>query len=158
MIEEVEAKEWFYVQYFSLECLLEPLCLHRFPTLPTRKQDYGWSWSLEFILVTHGVVYLSGAVIVSTPQDIALLDARRGAEMFRKVNIPVLGLVENMSVFCCPNCGHQEHIFGEQGVQKMAQELGECVVQHYLVYFPVIQFLTLNSSWNSALTLHVLAL
>lgn len=45
--------------------------------------------------------------------------------MFRKVNIPVLGLVENMSVFCCPNCGHQEHIFGEQGVQKMAQELGK---------------------------------
>lgn len=70
------------------------------------------------------VIHISGAVIVSTPQDIALLDARRGAEMFRKVNIPVLGLVENMSVFCCPNCGHQEHIFGAQGVQKMAQELG----------------------------------
>ncbi|XP_050723779.1 iron-sulfur protein NUBPL-like isoform X2 [Eriocheir sinensis] len=69
------------------------------------------------------LVEVAGAVIVSTPQDIALLDARRGAEMFRKVSIPVLGLVENMSVFCCPNCGHQEHIFGEEGVQKMAQEL-----------------------------------
>ena len=67
---------------------------------------------------------ISGAIIVSTPQDIALLDARRGAEMFSKVHIPVLGLVENMSVFCCPKCGHQEHIFGQLGVQRMAKELG----------------------------------
>lgn len=70
------------------------------------------------------LVAVTGAVIVSTPQDIALLDARRGAEMFRKVQIPVLGLVENMSVFCCPKCGHQEHIFGKDGVHKMAKELG----------------------------------
>lgn len=65
-----------------------------------------------------------GAVIVSTPQDIALLDARRGAEMFRKVHTPVLGLVENMSAFHCPACGHQEYIFGKDGVQEMAEELG----------------------------------
>lgn len=70
-------------------------------------------------------IHSSGAVLVSTPQDIALLDARRGAEMFSKVNIPVLGLVENMSVFCCPNCGHQEHIFGRDGVHQMAKELGK---------------------------------
>ncbi|KAK3878648.1 hypothetical protein Pcinc_016727 [Petrolisthes cinctipes] len=70
------------------------------------------------------LIHVTGAVLVSTPQDIALLDARRGAEMFSKVNIPVLGLVENMSVFCCPKCGHQEHIFGREGVHRMAEELG----------------------------------
>ena len=64
-----------------------------------------------------------GAVIVSTPQDIALLDARKGAEMFRKVDVPVLGLVQNMSLYSCPNCGHQEHIFGKDGVQELASEL-----------------------------------
>ncbi|MGH0172345.1 UNVERIFIED_CONTAM: hypothetical protein FKN15_063174 [Acipenser sinensis] len=67
---------------------------------------------------------ISGAVIVSTPQDIALLDARRGAEMFRKVNVPVLGLVQNMSVFHCPNCNHKTHIFGEDGATELANSLG----------------------------------
>ncbi|TWW72418.1 Iron-sulfur protein NUBPL [Takifugu flavidus] len=67
---------------------------------------------------------VSGAVIVSTPQDLALLDARRGAEMFRKVNVPVLGLVQNMSVFQCPNCQHQTHIFGSEGARKLADSLG----------------------------------
>uniref|UniRef100_G1KQY3 NUBP iron-sulfur cluster assembly factor, mitochondrial n=1 Tax=Anolis carolinensis TaxID=28377 RepID=G1KQY3_ANOCA len=64
------------------------------------------------------------AVIVSTPQDIALLDARRGTEMFRKVNVPVLGLVQNMSIFQCPKCKHETHIFGADGVKKLASELG----------------------------------
>ncbi|KAL7873419.1 hypothetical protein AOLI_G00124900 [Acnodon oligacanthus] len=63
------------------------------------------------------------AVIVSTPQDIALLDARRGAEMFRKVNVPVLGLVQNMSVFQCPQCNHQTHIFGSDGARELARTL-----------------------------------
>ncbi|MEE6510397.1 hypothetical protein FKM82_030097 [Ascaphus truei] len=67
---------------------------------------------------------IAGAVIVSTPQDIALLDARRGAEMFHKVNVPVLGLVQNMSVFRCPKCEHETHIFGEEGVRRLAQSLG----------------------------------
>ncbi|XP_053553902.1 iron-sulfur protein NUBPL [Bombina bombina] len=67
---------------------------------------------------------ISGAVIVSTPQDIALLDARRGAEMFQKVNVPVLGLVQNMSVFRCPKCEHETHIFGADGAQRLAQSLG----------------------------------
>ncbi|KAI1895584.1 hypothetical protein AGOR_G00107740 [Albula goreensis] len=67
---------------------------------------------------------VSGAVIVSTPQDIALLDARRGAEMFRKVNVPVLGFVQNMSVFQCPNCQHQTHIFGADGARDLARTLG----------------------------------
>src|SRR3546814_9076942 len=58
-------------------------------------------------------VPLTGAVIVSTPQDIALLDARKGLNMFRKVDVPVLGIVENMSVFVCPNCGHESHIFSQ---------------------------------------------
>lgn len=63
---------------------------------------------------------VNGAVIVSTPQDIALLDARKGAEMFRKVEVPVLGLVQNMSVYVCPKCGHHEHIFGKDGIDKIA--------------------------------------
>lgn len=66
---------------------------------------------------------ISGAVIVSTPQDIALMDAHKGAEMFRKVNVPVLGLVQNMSVFQCPQCKHKTHIFGADGARKLAQAL-----------------------------------
>ncbi|TDO98816.1 iron-sulfur cluster carrier protein ApbC [Marinomonas balearica] len=69
-------------------------------------------------------VPVAGSVIVTTPQDIALLDARRGIEMFRKVNIPVLGVVENMSTHICSNCGHQESIFGEEGGQTLAEEYG----------------------------------
>ncbi|XP_053139560.1 iron-sulfur protein NUBPL isoform X5 [Hemicordylus capensis] len=66
---------------------------------------------------------IAGAVIVSTPQDIALLDARRGAEMFRRVNVPVLGLVQNMSIFQCPKCKHETHIFGNDGVRNLANDL-----------------------------------
>ncbi|HMA16053.1 MAG: iron-sulfur cluster carrier protein ApbC [Bacteroidota bacterium] len=69
-------------------------------------------------------VPLSGAVIVSTPQDIALLDARKGLNMFRKVDVPVLGIVENMSVFVCPNCGHESHIFSHGGARREAERLG----------------------------------
>uniref|UniRef100_A0A2R9AZT8 Nucleotide binding protein like n=1 Tax=Pan paniscus TaxID=9597 RepID=A0A2R9AZT8_PANPA len=64
------------------------------------------------------------AVIVSTPQDIALMDAHKGAEMFRRVHVPVLGLVQNMSVFQCPKCKHKTHIFGADGARKLAQTLG----------------------------------
>ncbi|XP_067847526.1 iron-sulfur protein NUBPL isoform X4 [Heptranchias perlo] len=67
---------------------------------------------------------ISGAVIVSTPQDIALLDAERAAEMFRKVNVPVLGIVQNMSVFQCPKCKHETHIFGADGAKELATKLG----------------------------------
>lgn len=67
---------------------------------------------------------LSGAVVVTTPQDIALLDARKGLEMFKKVNVSVLGVVENMSVFCCPNCGHQTAVFGTGGGDRLAQDTG----------------------------------
>lgn len=69
-------------------------------------------------------VPLAGAVIVSTPQDIALLDARRGVAMFEKVNVPVLGVVENMSVYVCPNCGHHAHPFGHGGARAEAEKLG----------------------------------
>lgn len=69
-------------------------------------------------------VPLAGAVIVSTPQDIALLDARKGLNMFRQVGVKVLGIVENMSVYICPRCEHEEHIFGEQGAEKEAARLG----------------------------------
>jgi ATP-binding protein involved in chromosome partitioning len=69
-------------------------------------------------------VALTGAVIVSTPQDIALIDARRGVRMFAKTNVPVLGLVENMSFFCCPNCGHRSEVFGHGGARNEAHRLG----------------------------------
>ena len=69
-------------------------------------------------------VPVSGAVIVTTPQDIALLDARKALKMFEKVEIPVLGIVENMSTHICSNCGHEEHIFGEGGGKRMSTEYG----------------------------------
>lgn len=69
-------------------------------------------------------VPLSGAVIVSTPQDIALLDARKGLNMFRRVDVPVLGIVENMSYFLCPSCGERHEIFGHGGARQEAERLG----------------------------------
>ena len=69
-------------------------------------------------------VPVSGAVVVTTPQDIALLDARKGFKMFEKVEVPVLGIVENMSIHICSQCGHEEHIFGEGGGQRMAEQYG----------------------------------
>ena len=71
---------------------------------------------------------VSGAVIVTTPQDIALLDARKGIEMFRKVEIPVLGIVENMAVHTCSNCGHQEHVFGSGGGHRIAADYRTAVL------------------------------
>jgi ATP-binding protein involved in chromosome partitioning len=67
-------------------------------------------------------VPVSGAIIVTTPQDIALLDARRGLKMFEKVEVSVLGIVENMSIHICSQCGHEEHIFGAGGGQRMADQ------------------------------------
>lgn len=67
---------------------------------------------------------LTAAVVVTTPQDIALLDARKGLKMFEKVSVPVLGVIENMATFHCPNCGHEEHIFGEDGGKRLAEECG----------------------------------
>lgn len=67
---------------------------------------------------------VSGAIIVTTPQDIALLDARKGLKMFEKVEVPILGIVENMSMHICGNCGTVEHIFGEGGGQRMAEQYG----------------------------------
>jgi len=69
-------------------------------------------------------VPMTGAVIVTTPQDIALLDAKKGIKMFEKVGVPILGIVENMAVHICSNCGHTEHIFGEDGGKKMAADYG----------------------------------
>ena len=67
---------------------------------------------------------LTGAIIVTTPQDVALIDARKAANMFAKMNAPILGLIENMSHYCCPNCGHRDDIFHSGGGEKMAAELG----------------------------------
>jgi ATP-binding protein involved in chromosome partitioning len=67
---------------------------------------------------------VAGAVIVTTPQDIALQDAQKGIEMFRKVDIPILGVIENMAVHTCSQCGHQEHIFGEHGGERISRDYG----------------------------------
>lgn len=67
-------------------------------------------------------IQMTGAVIVTTPQDMALLDVRRACEMFKKLNVPILGVVENMALFRCANCGHEEHIFGDGGAQVLANE------------------------------------
>ena len=67
-------------------------------------------------------VPVTGAVIVTTPQDIALIDARKGLKMFEKVGIPILGIVENMSIHICSKCGHEEHIFGSGGGERMCKD------------------------------------
>jgi ATP-binding protein involved in chromosome partitioning len=69
-------------------------------------------------------VPLKGAVIVSTPQDLALIDARKGLAMFQKTQVPVLGIIENMSTFVCPHCGHESHIFGHGGARQVANRIG----------------------------------
>lgn len=70
------------------------------------------------------LVELSGGIVVTTPQDVALLDVRRAIQMFEKVQVPVLGIVENMSVFRCPHCGQETHIFGEEGARRLSEEFG----------------------------------
>src|SRR5690606_1899765 len=68
--------------------------------------------------------HVDAAIIVSTPQDIALLDATKGVEMFKKLNLPILGMVENMTSFICTTCNTEHHIFGEGGVSKAVEQLG----------------------------------
>jgi len=75
-------------------------------------------------------VPVTASVIVTTPQDIALADARKGMVMFRKVNVPVLGIVENMSVFICPHCGEESHVFSQGGAEKLAEEHDTQVLAH----------------------------
>ena len=67
---------------------------------------------------------LTGAVVVSTPQDVALLDARKAIDMFAKIDVPVLGMIENMATFCCPNCGHETQVFGHGGAEAEAKKIG----------------------------------
>merc|ERR1719318_536059 len=101
------------------------------------KLVHGTNWSGTDVLVVDlppgtgdihlsicQTVEISGAVVVSTPQKVALADARKGVDMFKKVNIPVLGMVQNMSSFVCGTCGEKTHVFGRDGAQRMAKELG----------------------------------
>lgn len=97
-------------------------------------RDTAWG-SLDYLIIDlppgTGDVQLTlcqkipvdGAVVVTTPQDLALLDVRRACEMFRKLNIPILGIVENMSLYHCPKCGHEEHLFGAGGGAKLSKQL-----------------------------------
>ena len=67
---------------------------------------------------------VTGAIVVSTPQDVALMDARKGVDMFRKMETPILGMIENMSRYVCANCGHEEHVFGHGGVRDAGRASG----------------------------------
>ena len=135
----IEPMENYGVQVMSIGFLVEPdqAMIWRGP-MATQALDqllHQTAWrDLDYLLVdmppgTGDIaltlsqrVPLTGAVIVTTPQDIALLDAKKGLKMFEKVGVPILGVVENMAVYCCPNCGHTEHIFGADGGKKMAAE------------------------------------
>jgi len=98
-------------------------------------QDVAWG-ALDFLVIDlppgtgdaqltlTQKIQLSGAVIVTTPQDVSLIDARKGLAMFQKVNVPVLGIVENMSYYVCPQCGHRDEIFKHGGGRKTAEQLG----------------------------------
>jgi len=137
----IEPKENHGVQVMSIGFMIEPdqAMIWRGP-MATQALDqllHQTNWrELDYLLVdmppgTGDIaltlsqrVPLTGAVIVTTPQDIALLDARKGLKMFEKVGVPILGIVENMAVYCCPSCGHTEHIFGADGGRKMAAEYG----------------------------------
>jgi len=137
----IEPMENYGVQVMSIGFLIEPdqAMIWRGP-MATQALDQllnqtNWR-ELDYLLVdmppgTGDIaltlsqrVPLTGAVIVTTPQDIALLDAKKGLKMFEKVGVPILGIVENMAVYSCPNCGHTEHIFGADGGKKMAKEYG----------------------------------
>ncbi|HEY7111429.1 MAG TPA: Mrp/NBP35 family ATP-binding protein [Thermoanaerobaculia bacterium] len=98
-------------------------------------QDVAWG-TLDFLVIDlppgtgdaqltlTQKIHLSGAVVVTTPQDVSLIDARKGLAMFQKVNVPVLGIVENMSYYVCPKCGHREEIFKHGGGRRTAEKLG----------------------------------
>ncbi|CAN1131740.1 Iron-sulfur protein required for NADH dehydrogenase, mitochondrial [Linum perenne] len=127
-----------------------PYCLERPHVLQVmsalEKMTRGVSWGNLDILVVDmppgtgdaqltitQSLQLSGAVIISTPQDVALLDARRGVKMFSKVDVPILGFIENMSCFKCPHCDEPSYIFGKGGTQKMADTMG----YHFIGEIPI---------------------
>ncbi|XP_035530437.1 iron-sulfur protein NUBPL [Morone saxatilis] len=120
LVEDVAPIVWRGLMVMSA---IEKLLRQVRPPLHLRS-DSDVQLNLYRPVCVFSVFCCAGAVIVSTPQDIALLDARRGAEMFKKVHVPVLGLVQNMSVFQCPNCQHQTHIFGSDGARQLADTLG----------------------------------
>ncbi len=139
--KSIEPMENYGVQVMSIGFLIEPdqAMIWRGP-MATQALDqllHQTQWrELDYLLIdmppgTGDIaltlsqrVPLTGAIIVTTPQDIALLDAKKGLKMFEKVGVPILGIVENMAVYCCPNCGHTEHIFGADGGRKMSAEYG----------------------------------
>ena len=96
------------VQWGELDILLVDL--------PPGTGDVQLTLSQKFVV--------DGAIIVSTPQDVALIDARKGIDMFRRTDTPIIGMIENMSTHVCSNCGHEEHLFGHGGVAAEAQKLG----------------------------------
>ncbi|WP_448972008.1 P-loop NTPase, partial [Neisseria sp.] len=92
---------------------------------------------------------VTGSVVVTTPQDIALIDARKAVDMFNKVNIPILGVLENMSVHICTNCGHAEAIFGAEGGKNLAERLNVPLLGQLPLSLPVRE--AMDSGTSSAL-------
>eukprot|EP00871_Galdieria_phlegrea_P004310 jgi/Galph1/4880/GphlegSOOS_G3549.1 len=95
-------------------------------------------------------VLVTGAVIVSTPQDIALIDAKRGVDMFRRVNVPIIGMVENMSYFLCSKCGHREPIFGDKGASRTCEQLRVSLLSE----IPIQTSIRETSDWGTPITIH----
>lgn len=93
---------------------------------------------------------VTGAIVVSTPQDVALLDARKALDMFRKLKTPVLGLIENMSSYVCPNCGHEAHIFGHGGVAEEARRLDVPFLENCPSISPSASRATRAARWRPA--------
>ena len=88
----------------------------------TKEQAY---YQAKFMWQYWQKLNIDGVIIVSTPQDVALLDAVRGINMFKKLNIPILGIVENMSYYICPCCGEKSYLFGHNGAKKTAEKMGQ---------------------------------
>jgi len=91
----------------------------------------------DIALSLSQTVPVAGAIVVTTPQQVSLADSRRAAAMYKKLNIPTLGIVENMSYFVCPSCSHESDIFGKRGGEKMAQELGVPFLGSIPIYQPI---------------------
>ncbi|MDX8397391.1 MAG: iron-sulfur cluster carrier protein ApbC [Mariprofundaceae bacterium] len=148
----VDDKQFYPLQNFSVKCMSmgfliaeDQAMIWRGPmvagALAQLLTDVKWG-ELDFLIVDmppgtgdaqltlSQKVKLAGAVVVTTPQDIALLDCRKGIEMFNKVHVPTLGIVENMSQFICPHCGESSAIFAEGGAERLSKEFKTDVIAH----------------------------
>lgn len=106
-------------------------------------------------------ILINGAVIVTTPQDLALIDALKGAEMFKKVDVPVLGIIQNMSEFICSNCATVHHLFGKGGAERLGREIGVKVLGNIPLDASIVEYSdsgnpVVASSPNSSVVCNIL--